>query len=137
MFTHLRRYLLSVLDRELAAALADLAGLHHEIVARDDRLTTFQRRLSDAEGRHAQTTTMLNAQHESARREIEQLTAELAEVRHELDKTTKALTVAEEENRRLWALCQRDHARVAKERALLDRCRAEAETAVGVGPSEG
>lgn len=133
MFTPIRRYLLSFLNRELAAALADLAGLHQQIVARDDRLTSAQRRLTDAESRHAQTTTVLCAERDSARHEVAELTIELADVRHELDKTTKALAVAEEENRRLWALCQRDHARVAKERALLDRARAEAETSVGVG----
>ncbi|MGH7136430.1 MAG: hypothetical protein ACREHD_11870, partial [Pirellulales bacterium] len=80
--------------------------------------------------------TVLSAEHESARRDVEQLTIELADVRHELDKTTKALAVAEEENRRLWAICQRDHARVAKERALLDRSRAEAETAAVAGQSD-
>jgi predicted nucleic acid-binding Zn-ribbon protein len=136
MFTRLRRYILSFLDAELAAALGDLANLHREIVGRDDRLTAFQRRLSDVEGRHAQTTTVLSAERESARRDADQLTIELADVRHELDKTSKALAVAEEENHRLWAVCQRDHARVAKERALLDRSRAEAETAVSVGQGE-
>lgn len=136
MFTRLRRYFLSFLDAELAAALGDLAGLHHKIVARDDRLTAFQRRLADVESRHAQTTTVLSAERESARRDVAQLTIELADVRHELDKTTKALAVAEEENRRLWAICQRDHARVAKERALLDRSRAEAETSASVGQGE-
>ncbi|HEX7380244.1 MAG TPA: hypothetical protein VF278_24220 [Pirellulales bacterium] len=136
MFTSFRRYLLSFLDRELVAALADLAGLHQQIIARDDRLTSVQRRLTDAESRHAQTTTVLSAERDSARHEVAQLTIELADVRHELDKTTKALAVAEEENRRLWALCQRDHARVAKERALLDRARAEAETSVGVGQAD-
>ncbi|HET6880442.1 MAG TPA: hypothetical protein VFI31_09820 [Pirellulales bacterium] len=136
MFTRLRRYLQSYFDAELAAALGDLADLHREIVARDDRLTALQRRLTDAEGRHAQATTVLSAERDSARREVERLTLELADVRHELDKTTKALAVAEEENRRLWAICQRDHARVAKERALLDRARAEAETAASVGQSD-
>lgn len=136
MFNSLRRYLFSFLDAELAAALGDLANLHCEIVARDDRLTAVQRRLSDAESRHAQTTTVLSAEHESARHEVGQLTTELAEVRHELEKTAKALAVAEEENRRLWSLCHRDHARVAKERALLDRARAEAETAISVGQRE-
>lgn len=133
MFNFLRRYLLSFLDAELAAAVGDLANLHREIVGRDDRLTAYQRRLADLEGRHAQTTTVLSAERESARRDVEQLTIELADVHHELEKTTKALAVAEEENRRLWAICQRDHARVAKERALLDRARAEAEAAVSVG----
>lgn len=133
MFNFVRRYFLSFLDAELAAAIADLANLHREIVGRDDRMTAYQRRLSDVESRHAQTTTVLCAERESARRDVAQLTIELADVHHELEKTTKALAVAEEENRRLWAICQRDHARVAKERALLDRARAEAETAVSVG----
>ena len=133
MFTRLRRYILSYFDSELNDALDNLADMHREIVARDDRHTSLQRRMTDAESRHAQTTTVLSAELESARREVEQLTLELADVRHELEKTTKALGVAEEENRRLWAICQRDHARVAKERALLDRARAEAETAVSVG----
>lgn len=136
MFKPLRRYLLSFLDRELAAALADLAGLHQEIVARDDRLTDLQRRLSDTECRHAQAAEVLSAERDSVRQEVGQITMELADLRHELDKTTKALAVAEEENRRLWAICQRDHARVAKERALLDRYRAEAETAVSVRQTE-
>lgn len=136
MFTSLRRYLLCFLNRELAAALADLAGLHQQIIARDDRLTAAQRRVNDAESRHAQTATVLSAERDSARHEVATLTIELAEVRHELDKTTKALAVAEEENHRLWALCQRDHARVAKERALLDRARAEAETSVSAGQAD-
>lgn len=136
MFTRLRRYVLSYLDAELAAAVSELADLQREIVARDDRVAALQSRLVDMERQHEQAAAVLSAERDRARRDAEQLAAELAEVRHELDKTSKALAVGEEENRRLWAICQRDHARVAKERALLDRARAEAETAAGVGQAE-
>jgi hypothetical protein len=71
----------------------------------------------------------------TAARDRERLTAEASSARHEHEKAVRALQVAEEENRRLWALCQRDQARVAKERALFDRARAEAET-VAVGGSD-
>jgi CBS-domain-containing membrane protein len=136
MFAHLHRYLLRYLDTEVAAAVAELADLQREIVARDEQLTACQRRLAEVESCNAQATAVLTAERDAARRDAEQLAVELADVRHELDKTTKALAVAEEENRRLWAVCQRDHARVAKERALLDRARAEAETAASVGQVE-
>ncbi|HVA46483.1 MAG TPA: hypothetical protein VNH11_08925 [Pirellulales bacterium] len=136
MFTRLRQYVLSYLDAELASAVRELAEMQREIVARDERLTSLQQRLADVESRHGQTAAVLAAERDRARHEAEQLAVELSEVRHELDKTSKALAVAEEENRRLWAVCQRDHARVAKERALLDRARAEAETAATVGQAE-
>lgn len=129
MFTRLRRCLSSYFDAELSAAVDALADMQRQIVAQDERLAAWQRRLADVESRHGQAAAVLAAERDAARREGDQLAAELAEVRHELEKTCKALGVAEEENRRLWAVCQRDHARVAKERALLDRVRAEAETA--------
>jgi chromosome segregation ATPase len=136
MFTRLRRCCLSYLDAELATSVGELADLQREIVARDDRLAACQHRIAELESSHAQVAAVLTAERDSARHDIEQLAIELANVRHELDKTSKALAVAEEENRRLWAVCQRDHARVAKERALLDRARAEAETAASVGQAE-
>lgn len=137
MFTRPRRYLLRYLDAELAAAIGELAEMQREIAARDDRIAALQRRLAEIESSHVQATAALTAQRDSLRRNTEQLTVELTDLRHELDKTSKALAVAEEENRRLWAVCQRDHARVAKERAFLDRARAEAETAASVGQGEG
>ena len=136
MFTRIRRYCMGYLDAELATSVGELADLQREIVARDDRIAAFQRRIAEVESSQAQTVAVLTAERDSARRDSEQLAIELAEMRHELDKTSKALAVAEEENRRLWAVCQRDHARVAKERALLDRARADAETAASVGQAE-
>ena len=136
MFTRLRRYLLSYFDTELAAAVGELADLQRELVVRDDRITFLQQRIAEVESTHGQTAAVLSAERDRARHDSDQLTTELTDVRHELDKTSKALAVAEEENRRLWAVCQRDHARVAKERALLDRARAEAETAASVGQAE-
>jgi chromosome segregation ATPase len=137
MFTRLRRYCMSYLDAELATSVGELADMQREIVGRDERLAEYERRLTDIEAGHAQVATVLTTQRDAAQRDAEQLAIELADLRHELDKTSKALAVAEEENRRLWAVCQRDHARVAKERALLDRARAEAETAASVGQAEG
>lgn len=129
MFTRLRRYLLNYCDAELAES-------HRQIAAQGDQLAAWQRKLADVESRHAQAAAVLAAERDSARRDGEQIAVELAEFRHELEKTTKALGVAEEENRRLWAVCQRDHARVVKERALFDRARAEAETAMVVPADE-
>jgi hypothetical protein len=122
MITYLRRYFATYFDAELAASRRQLA-------AQSDQLAAGRRKLADVENRHAQTAAVLAAERDSARHDLQQVTVELAEVRYELEKTTKALGVAEEENRRLWAVCQRDHARVSKERALLDRARAEAEVA--------
>ena len=136
MFTRLRRYLLSHFDTELSAAVGELADLQRDLVSRDDRIAALQQRLTDIDSQHGQTAAVLSAERDRARHDAEQFATELTEVRHELDKTSKALAVAEEENRRLWAVCQRDHARVAKERALLDRARAEAETALSAGQAE-
>lgn len=136
MFTRIRRYCMGYLDAELATSVGELGDLQHEVVARDDRITAFQRRIAELESSHAQVAAVITTERDAARHDAEQLSIELAEMRHELDKTSKALGVAEEENRRLWAVCQRDHARVAKERALLDRARAEAETAASVGQAE-
>lgn len=129
MLTRLRRYVLSCFDTELA-------DLQRELVLRDDRIAALQRRLGEIDSQHDQTAVVLAAERDRARHDADQLAVELTDIRHELDKTSKALAVAEEENRRLWAVCQRDHARVAKERALLDRARAEAETALSVGQAE-
>ena len=61
---------------------------------------------------------------------LESLAAELRDERHEHAKTTKQLELAGEENRLLAAIHEADIARRKREQALLDRDRAEAETAL-------
>lgn len=62
--------------------------------------------------------------------------AALARAEQDLAETKAALRVAQEENRRLWELCQRDHARVARERAVEDRVRAECVAATRTGEQQ-
>ena len=64
-----------------------------------------------------------------AQREQKASATSAAALRHELEKVRRELEVAQAENRRLWEVYERDHARVLKERALFDRQRADAETA--------
>ncbi|HUY89081.1 MAG TPA: hypothetical protein VMV10_10130 [Pirellulales bacterium] len=61
---------------------------------------------------------------------LESLAAELRDERHEHAKTAKQLELAGEENRLLAAIHETDIARRKREQALLDRDRAEAETAL-------
>ncbi|HVW36637.1 MAG TPA: hypothetical protein VHB99_05010 [Pirellulales bacterium] len=61
---------------------------------------------------------------------LEVLAAELRDERHEHAKTAKQLELAGEENRLLAAIHETDLARRKREQALLDRERAEAETAL-------
>lgn len=67
--------------------------------------------------------------HELAER-LDTLAAELHDERHEHAKTAKQLELAGEENRLLAAIHETDIARRKREQALLDRERAEAETAL-------
>ena len=127
----MRRWMSKLIDQAAADREAEIKRLKgslaecaaecekREIEAVDGQLERkrLERELADA--------------HATAARERERLTAEASAARHEYEKVVRALQVAEEENRRLWSLCQRDQARVAKERALFDRARAEAETVAG------
>ena len=61
---------------------------------------------------------------------LDALAAELGDERHEHAKTSKQLELAGEENRLLAAIHETDIARRKREQALLDRERAEAETAL-------
>ena len=61
---------------------------------------------------------------------LESLAIELRDERHEHAKTAKQLELAGEENRLLAAIHETDIARRKREQALLDRDRAEAETAL-------
>ncbi|HUY32871.1 MAG TPA: hypothetical protein VMV69_08825 [Pirellulales bacterium] len=58
------------------------------------------------------------------------LAGHVESIKQELSETVSALKVAEEENRRLWAVSKRDHARVEQESSLYARGRAEALAAI-------
>jgi hypothetical protein len=68
---------------------------------------------------------------------VDALAAELGDERHEHAKTAKQLELAGEENRLLAAIHETDLARRKREQALLDRDRAEAETALLVARRQG
>jgi hypothetical protein len=68
---------------------------------------------------------------------VDALAAELGDERHEHAKTAKQLELAGEENRLLAAIHETDLARRKREQALLDRDRAEAETALLLARRQG
>jgi hypothetical protein len=77
----------------------------------------------------AERDELRNRNQELAAR-LDSLAAELRDERHEHAKTAKQLELAGEENRLLAAIHETDIARRKREQALLDRERAEAETAL-------
>lgn len=104
------------LDEALARNLLERTALRKALADHKNALARFNGELSRlrAEAQHEQRASSSAA----------------AALRHELDKVRRELEVAQAENRRLWEVYERDHARVLKERALFDRQRADAETAI-------
>lgn len=99
-------------ETQLSAQQASLAAAESELVELRDR----NRALADR---------------------LEALAAELGDERHEHAKTAKQLELAGEENRLLAAIHETDLARRKREQALLDRERAEAETALLLARRQG
>ena len=127
MFAFLRRYIALLTDD----TVAEHARKAHNAVRENESLrrqyVAYRERARQVVERWRRAAASLTAQRDKAMKDAVEVEQDLAAVRLELDKTNHALAVAEEENRRLWALAQRDQARVERERAMHDRRRAEFE----------
>jgi hypothetical protein len=127
MFTPLRRFIALLTDDTVAEHAQRAGNARRESEALRRQYASYRTRAEQVVERwHAKCAT-ITAQRERAAKDAAEVNQELAAVRLELDKANHALAVAEEENRRLWALAQRDQARVERERAMHDRRRAEFE----------
>lgn len=131
----MRRKISQLIDQAAADREAEVKRLERSLLESNQRCEMIESEAAACVMKKKHLEHELADVRATAARERERLTAEAAAARHEHEKAVRALHVAEEENRRLWSLCQRDQARVAKERALFDRARAEAETVAG-GASE-
>ena len=103
---------------------ADL--LREQLLRAETELADCRKSFAAAE---AELQALRDRNRELAER-LESLAAELGDERHEHAKTARQLELAGEENRLLAAIHEADLARRKREQALLDRDRAEAETAL-------
>jgi len=127
MFAPLRRFITLLTDDTVAEHARKVGEMRGENEALRRQYAFYRTRAEQVVERwHAKCAT-ITAQRDRALKDATEVKQELADVRLELDKANHALAVAEEENRRLWALAQRDQARVERERAKHDRRRAEFE----------
>jgi hypothetical protein len=119
-FAGLRRLLCRALGGEVA---------RHQRQAREARseCERLRRNVAQATAIARRKLAAVEHQRDEAVKSALERERELKRARLEIDKASHALSVAEEENRRLWALAQRDQARVEAERARYDRRRAELE----------
>lgn len=108
---------------------ATIKRLEQALAQKIHELSTLRKDLASEKDATAQVHGELLRVRIEAQRERASSAATAAALRHELDKVRRELEVAQAENRRLWEVYERDHARVLKERALFDRQRADAETA--------
>jgi hypothetical protein len=108
-----------ILREQLRSAEAELAAQQKAVAAAEAELGELRDRNCELAAR------------------LEALAAELGDERHEHAKTAKQLELAGEENRLLAAIHETDIARRRREQALLDRDRAEAETALLVARRQG
>ncbi len=127
MFAPLRRYIALLTDDTVAEHARKVGDLRRESDTLRRQYAAYRARAERVVERWRATAASLTGQRDRAVRDSTEVKQELAAVRLELDKANHALAVAEEENRRLWALAQRDQARVERERAMHDRRRAEFE----------
>jgi hypothetical protein len=127
MFAPLRRYFALLTDDTVAEHARKVDDVRRESEALRRQHAAYRARAEQVVERLRATAASLTGQRDRAVKDATEVKQELAAVRLELDKTNHALAVAEEENRRLWALAQRDQARVERERAMHDRRRAEFE----------
>src|SRR5258708_5948152 len=130
MFAPLRRYIAQVIDDIVAEHARKVRVAQRESESLGRQFSAFRQRAQQVVERWRGVAATLTAQRDRALDDAGELKQELAAVPPELDKTHHALAVAEGENRRLWALAQRDKARVERERAMHDRRRAEFENPV-------
>ncbi|HEV7225555.1 MAG TPA: hypothetical protein VGN42_22810 [Pirellulales bacterium] len=103
-----------ILRAQLTHAESDAALVRKSLTTAEAAVGELRRRAKESAGR------------------VQALEAELCDERHEHAKTAKQLELAGEENRLLAAIHETDIIRRKRERAILDRERAEAETAVFV-----
>ena len=127
MFAPLRRYIALVTDDTVAEHAQSARDALRESRSLRQQHAAYRQRANQVVERWRGVAASLTAQRDRALKDAGELKHELAATQLELDKTIHALAVAEEENRRLWALAQRDQARVQRERAMHDRRRAEFE----------
>ena len=111
-----RLWLLARINPTLASTFRDLAA---EAKSNHEALALAETELGECRDRNQELASRLDT-----------LAAELRDERHEHAKTAKQLELAGEENRLLAAIHETDIARRKREHALLDRERAEAETAL-------
>jgi hypothetical protein len=127
MFAPLRRFLTLLVADTVAEHAQRAQDAERESCSLRQQFAAYQEQAGREFERLRRTRETAKARCQAAINEAGELKQDLAGVRLELDKTMHGLSVAEEENRRLWALAQRDQARVERERAMHDRRRAEFE----------
>lgn len=127
-----RRWMSKLIDQAAADREVEIKRLESSLAKSEAKCQTHENQAVEHHIEKRRLELELSVARETAAREHQRIVAELTSARHEYDKAVRALAVAQEENRRLWALCERDQARVAQERALFDRARAEAETVAAV-----
>jgi hypothetical protein len=101
-----------ILREQLAHAETEAAAGRNSLAAAETALSGLRERMKEASNH------------------LRSLGAELRDERHEHAKTAKQLELAGEENRLLAAIHETDIVRRKREQAILDRERAEAETAL-------
>lgn len=116
-------------DRAAREREAEIKRLGNAVALKIDELNALRKELAEQRNATAQVTSELAHLRAEAQRKHESSSAAATALRHELEKVRRELEVAQAENRRLWEVYERDHARVLKERALFDRQRADSETA--------
>lgn len=125
---------------EAAAQAADNRTLRQQAEILREQLRHAETQLADGRNSlaaaEAEVVELRDRNRELAGR-LDAVAAELGDERHEHAKTAKQLELAGEENRLLAAIHETDLARRKREQALLDRDRAEAETALLLARRQG
>lgn len=125
---------------EAAAQASDNRTLRQQADILREKLRHAETQLADScnslAGAEAELVELRDQNRNLASR-LDSLAAELGDERHEHAKTAKQLELAGEENRLLAAIHETDVARRKREQALLERDRAEAETALLVARRQG
>jgi hypothetical protein len=120
MFHRIRRTVARWSSEETRAAMAETKARFVELSAYRSRMAAvvlgLRNRLQAVEN-----------QRDYARGEIFDLKSDLADVQLELRKAQDDLTAAENENKRLWSIAERDQARVELDLARYNRERADLE----------
>ncbi|HJT33771.1 MAG TPA: hypothetical protein VJ783_17120 [Pirellulales bacterium] len=119
----------ALFDQATREREATIKRLDRALEQKNHELSTLRKDFASEKDATAQVNGELLRVRAKAQRGQESAAVACAALRHELEKVRRELEVAQAENRRLWEVYERDHARVLKERALFDRQRADAETA--------